>query len=1593
MSSEARSTAARRPDTLRLVRDESPTALALVEEAQLAERQGRHEDARQIYHRALYALGPGAPPDTASALLRWIGRTYQVEGNLEAALDCLGAALAVAEALGDDVAAGHAINLQAICHWHQGRLDEAEALYLRARERALRVGERKLAAMIAQNLGVVAKIRGDLTKALHYYQSSLGEYRALGLARDAVGALNNLGMCFTDLQRWDAAEQVYDEALAISTSLGDVSARILLEVNRAAMWVARGELDDAERACDEAMALARTTQGTPALGDAIKIAGIIARERGDHAAAEERFAAAEQLADERQDALLAAETAREKAELFRRTGRNRDTLQALNRAHRLFSQLRARRELADLDRKVAGLETEFLEVVRRWGESIESKDRYTLGHCERVADLACALAARVGFDRQSLFWFRIGALLHDVGKLIIPAEVLNKPGRLTPAEWTLVRAHPSAGVEMLKDIDFPWDVVPMVQSHHERWDGAGYPDGLAGEAIPLAARILCIADVYDSLTSERSYKPALPHGEAMRIMRAEAGREFDPHLFGHFEEVMRVTRQERPATRRVPTPRASTAVGEPAAPPPTDDLTGLLTRRGFLEQAMRECFACSTAGHPVALLVIDVDHFKQVNDTYGHMLGDEVLIAAGDVLRRHTRQGDVLGRYAGDEFVVLLPGAGRPEAVAAAEELRAAIRSRACALRGARDGAIRVTFSIGVATAPEHGDTVEALFAAADQALLAAKRKGRNTVTYAARDGADDAAPAPDIERFVGRASELGQLVHLLDESVRSGARCVALVGEAGVGKTTLLRQLAPEVRLRAGSLVTGRCLEADVRPPYAPWAEAVEAIRALGIVPDREWRELPRLVPALGEAPTAGQPAASRFALLDEITQYLRLAAASRPLLVVLDDMQWADSATWATLEHVLGHLEHDRVLVCLTLRAEEAGGAVGERRRRFTRTTSYRELTLDRLTREELAAWVQATFHDVPLTRELAPFLYAHTEGNPLLVVQTLRTLLEDGVVWHDGQRWAWRPVTAPRLPVAVTDLVARRLERLSPTARGVLTTAAVIGRVFDVGLAVAAGAGSEDAVLDAIDEGLEAAVLVRVADRDDRVAFAHVLLVEAIRRAMPARRARRVHERVAEALVEHAPGAVSEIAAHFDQAGRHEEAYRYAMKAGARAGAVFAHDEATAFFAMAERHAAGAAERAAAQLERARVAETAGRYAEAEELAGLVRVWLASDGAPPSRSLPVRRMVQRLRALQGQPPHRSREACRLLLAEAEAAGIERERVALLTMISRAESQLGEWQRAEELARECVRLAGAIGDVHLLADALVRHGTTLLEHRPTAAADLFRQALTLYGEVEDRFGQTRCHINLGIAYARAGHATAAEDAYEVALELGRGAHLPDLAGLASLNLGALYVKEGRYEQADERLAEAERLFSTTRNEPHRLAALYNMAHLARERGDLGGARERYAEVAAIAHVAGRRDIEIGARAGAGFAALALGDRAMAAEALGGATGLLGDRTDWWFQGRELLAGLAVRSALEAGDPATARALLETAFGLALRHDPFGAVWLVVECAPLLTAQGDDVRPLLDRCAPLAVAEGGRVATRFAALMGAASPGGHVAA
>jgi putative nucleotidyltransferase with HDIG domain len=428
---------------------------------------------------------------------------------------------------------------QALERW--GLRDEARRLY----EAALHDGTAATAPDAAQLLRLVARTylnEADLSATAECAEASYAIAELCGDRAAQGHATNILAIVEWKQGNLDEAKRLSLLARENAAATGDAAMLLTIELLAARLCLRQDDHEGARAACARLRALAtQLGKAGDAGGDAAEIEyvwGLVERACGDARDAEQHFVRAESIAAERHDLLVEGEASRELAELFREQGRNRKALQRLNRAHRLFEELKAGRELADVDSRTARLENDFLEVARKWGESIESKDKYTQGHCVRVADLACAFWSRVGGDEPSLFWFRIGALLHDVGKLAVPPETLNKPGKLTVEEWALMRGHPTAGVMLLADIEFPWDVRPLVESHHERWDGRGYPHGLAGEEIPLTARVLGIADVYDALTSERSYRRALPREEALEEMRRDAGTQFDPELFAEFEGMM-----------------------------------------------------------------------------------------------------------------------------------------------------------------------------------------------------------------------------------------------------------------------------------------------------------------------------------------------------------------------------------------------------------------------------------------------------------------------------------------------------------------------------------------------------------------------------------------------------------------------------------------------------------------------------------------------------------------------------------------------------------------------------------------------------------------------------------------------------------------------------------------------------------------------------------------------------------------------------------------------------------------------------------------------------------------------------------------------
>jgi putative nucleotidyltransferase with HDIG domain len=192
----------------------------------------------------------------------------------------------------------------------------------------------------------------------------------------------------------------------------------------------------------------------------------------------------------------------------------------------------------DLQRSNFELAMAYDATIEGWSRALDMRDRETEGHTQRVTDMTVKLARKMGISEERLILIKRGALLHDIGKMGIPDTILHKPEELTTEELQIMRKHPQLAYDMLEPIAYLRDALNIPYCHHEKWDGTGYPRGLAGTQIPLEARLFAIVDVWDAITTDRPYRKSWPREKALSYIREQSGTYFDPQLVEMFLQEM-----------------------------------------------------------------------------------------------------------------------------------------------------------------------------------------------------------------------------------------------------------------------------------------------------------------------------------------------------------------------------------------------------------------------------------------------------------------------------------------------------------------------------------------------------------------------------------------------------------------------------------------------------------------------------------------------------------------------------------------------------------------------------------------------------------------------------------------------------------------------------------------------------------------------------------------------------------------------------------------------------------------------------------------------------------------------------------------------
>lgn len=379
------------------------------------------------------------------------------------------------------------------------------------------------------------------------------------------------------------------------------------------------------------------------------------------------------------------------------------------------------RYMAELTEKNQEIQDMALQTIATIANTIDAKDEYTRGHSKRVAEISVAIAKDIGMSREDINSLKSIALLHDIGKIGVPDTVLNKPGKLTDDEYELMKQHTVIGADILKDIKMFQGIDVGAKSHHEKYDGTGYPDKIAGEEIPYVARIIAVADAFDAMTSNRVYRKQLDLDYVVEELKRCSGTQFDPEIANVLIRMIEEKRLE-PANENQEEDVSELSKiwtrvmqkDEEKYKAAFDELTGLLLR-AYGERKIVDLLK----ERPGALIFCDMDNLKTINDRFGHKSGDKALKILGGVIGGFGENG-VACRVGGDEFLLYLDNVNENKVIEILESIAAEFKKEI-----ADDKTINIaTISAGVClTIP--ADLYANVLSKADKALYHVKQRGK----------------------------------------------------------------------------------------------------------------------------------------------------------------------------------------------------------------------------------------------------------------------------------------------------------------------------------------------------------------------------------------------------------------------------------------------------------------------------------------------------------------------------------------------------------------------------------------------------------------------------------------------------------------------------------------------------------------------------------------------------------------------------------------------------------------------------------------------------------------------------------------------------
>ncbi len=605
----------------------------------------------------------------------------------------------------------------------------------------------------------------------------------------------------------------------------------------------------------------------------------------------------------------------------------------------------------------------------------------------------------------------------------------------------------------------------------------------------------------------------------------------------------------------------------------TDDLTGLRNRR-FLRNFLQTGVTWNDpSAPPLSLLMLDLDNFKEVNDTQGHLAGDRLLMQVASLLTDCVGTRGTVVRYAGDEFVVMLPGFDRNEARLMGESIRSVLQTADTGDSGAGEKK-PLGSSIGVATFPGDAADAEGLLGKADLAMYQAKHSGKNKVSDGRTIDPTLAAERSLLENFpcarlVGRESELNAIRAQMDSCRQGGIALTVLRGRSGMGKTRLLGEIVKISGERQCITLLDRCAQEEQRFPYGSILQllrrftnkySAETAALRSRLPEAESVLLGRFLPAfsgsaegdlasLAEA-VAGLTTADRTILFHALVRSFCLLSEATLSVLLLDDAEHMDEATLDVLSTVLKETE-GRLLICLAVRTNDQGKTSSEAMDAFLAQAAKgprtKALDLAPLPLRDVLGMLDLLLPGRPPVPDLDRLIVQVTQGNPLFVEESIKSLVLRRKIQRTAQGWQIDKITRVDIPPSLSEVIRGQMEGLDPISRQLIARAAVIGPNFALDLLQGIAGSNQGETLDVLDKARKARwIEPSGADSDSELKFVAHHLREVTYSNSDSQFRKQVHREIGQFEEQRSDGRLEDKASfllyHFELGGDPERTGRY-------------------------------------------------------------------------------------------------------------------------------------------------------------------------------------------------------------------------------------------------------------------------------------------------------------------------------------------------------------------------------------------------------------------------------------------------------------------